>query len=383
MFRQILLSALLIAGTLALWIAYVPAAMPILDRLGVLSVLGLEAPEGRADGGGRSFGRGGPALVVVKPAELGKIRDSVVAIGDGRALHTVTVRAKVTGQIVELGFEDGGRVEQGDMLVRLDDEAERIALERASLVLEDARDEAERVTQLETTGAVTVTRRREADLALRTAELELRQAEFDFAERVIRAPISGWLGVIDISVGDRVSSGDSLVTLTDRSKILIDFHLPERVVGRVTPGMPLLARPLALPGLELSGEIHAVDNIVDSASRTLRVQGRLDNEGDRLRGGMAFEVELGFAGETLPKVDPLAVQWSNDGAYVWVVREGKAGRVPVQIRQRNVDGVLVGAELSPGDQVVTEGVQSLRPGAEVEIVEPQAALDGPLRVGRA
>ena len=374
MVRQILLSALLVAGTIAIWIAYVPTAIPVLDRIGVLSVLGIEAPEARAEGDVRRFGSGGPTLVVVNEADEGKIRDSVVAIGDGKALHTVTVRAKVTGQVVELGLGDGERVDAGDMLVRFDDQAERIALERASLLLEDARGEAERVAQLEITGAVTATRRREADLALRTAELELRQAEFDLAERVVRAPISGWAGVIDISVGDRVSSGDSLVTLTDRSEILIDFHLPERVVGRVAPGMPLLARPLALSGLELKGEVHALDNIVDSASRTLRVQGRLDNAGDRLRGGMAFEVELGFPGETLPRVDPLAVQWSREGAYVWVVRDDKAIRVPVRIRQRNVDGVLVEAELAPGDPVVTEGVQSLRPGAEVEITDPQAAL---------
>lgn len=374
MFRQFLLSALLIAGTIALWIAYVPSAMPVLDRIGVLSVLGIEAPDAAAEGGARGFGAGGPILVVVSEVEAGKVQDSVNAIGDGKALHTVNVRAKVTGQVVELGLEDGDRVEAGDLLVRLDDGAERIAVERASLMLEDAQEEATRVQQLENTGAVTATRRREADLALRTAELELRQAEFDLAERVARAPISGWVGLLDISVGDRVSSGDRLVTLTDRSKILIDFHLPERVVGRVAPGMPLVARPLGLSGLELTGEVHAVDNIVDSASRTLRVQGQLENEGDRLRGGMAFEVELAFPGETLPRVDPLAVQWSSEGAYVWVVRDNAAVRVPVAIRQRDADGVLVEADLAPGDPVVTEGVQTLRPGAEVQVVEPQAVL---------
>ncbi|TCP61689.1 RND family efflux transporter MFP subunit [Rhodovulum bhavnagarense] len=373
MIRQLVLSAAIIAATLGLWIVYVPSALPVLDRIGALGVLGIDPPVPETAAGGRR-NVGGPATVVAAEVEAGKIRDRVIAIGDAKALRTVTVRTKVAGQIVELGIQDGDYVDAGDRLVRLDDEAERIAVERARLVLEDARDEALRVKRLETTGAVTEVRRREADLALRTAELELRQAEFDLAERIVRAPFAGSVGVLDIAVGDRVSGGDSVATLTDNSQILIDFRVPERVVGQVSPGLALIARPLGLVDLELAGEVHAVDNVVDSTSRTLRVQGRVENAGDMLRGGMAFEVELGFPGETLPKVDPLAVQWSSEGAYVWVVRDGKAARVAVTIRQRNADAVLVESELVPGDRVVTEGVQALREGTELRIVEPQARM---------
>ncbi|MGC9417431.1 MAG: efflux RND transporter periplasmic adaptor subunit [Rhodovulum sp.] len=373
MLRQLLLSAALLTGTIALWIAYVPSAMPVLDRLGVLGLLGIEAtaPETAKGGGLR---RGGPAAVVVQGVTEGRISDRVAAIGDGQALRTVNVRAKATGEVIELRLEDGRPVEEGSLILRLEDEAERIAVERARLMLEDARDEAERLARLENTGAVTEVSRRAADLALRTAELALREAEFELDRRSVHAPISGWAGVIDLAEGDSVSAQDMLVTITDRSQILIDFRVPERVVGQITPGMPLEARPLAMPDTVLQGTVHALDNVVDAASRTLRVQGRLANEADLLRAGMAFEVVLRFPGEALPKVDPLAVQWSAEGAFVWIVREGKAQRVPVKIRQRNADSVLVEADLAPGDQVVTEGVQSLRSGAEVKIVAPQAAL---------
>jgi len=371
MLRQLVLSTLLIAVTVVLWAAFVPAARPILDRTGVLGLLGI-APTS-VEQGGRGGARGPSAVVVAEVGE-GKVADRVMAIGDGRALRRVTVRSRVTGQVTGIGVEDGGRVEAGRLLVQLDDEAEKIALERAGLVLQDARDEAARVTRLEGTGAVTEVRRREADLALRSAELDLRQAQYDLDQRSVRAPFAGWTGVLDIAVGDRVSSQDALVTIADRSKILIDFHVPERVVGRIVPGMALKARPLALPELALDGEVQAVDNIVESTSRTLRVQGRLDNAEDRLRGGMAFEVELLFPGDTLPSVDPLAVQWSGEGAFVWAVRDGKAVRVPVTIRQRNADSVLVEAALAPGESVVVEGVQMLRDGAAVRLAEPQAVL---------
>jgi RND family efflux transporter MFP subunit len=373
MVRQFFLSMIVLAGTLALWIAYVPSSMPFLERVGVLDLIGIEAPEAQAqDGGG--WGRGGPATVIAEPVAQGRINDRVTAIGDGRALHSVDVRSDATGQVVEIGFGPGGRVEEGSAIVRLDDEAERIALQRAELTLADAREQAARIEQLSGTGAVTEVRRREAELALRQAELGLRQARYDLSQRTIRAPISGWTGVPDLEVGARVSAGDILVSITDRSEILIDFRVPERVASRIETGMPLTARPLALPGRVMEGEVRAVDSIVDAASRTLLVQGRLANEGDALRAGMAFEVALAFPGEALPAVDPLAVQLSGEGPYVWAVRDGKAERVQVAIRQRNADTVLVEAALEVGEPVVTEGVQNLRPGAEVRVAEPQAAL---------
>ncbi|WP_414897248.1 efflux RND transporter periplasmic adaptor subunit [Rhodovulum sp. YEN HP10] len=380
MARQIGLSVLLLAGTLALWVFFVPGARPWLDRIGVGALLGL-APSAPEAGTGPSGPRAGPVAVTVEEVAEGRIRDRVAAIGDGRALRSVMLRSKVTGEVVAIGIRDGDRVAAGDLIVQLDDEAERIAVDRAQLVLEDARDEAQRVRRLETTGAVTEVRRREADLALRTAELELRQAEFDLSERTVRAPFAGWAGVLDIAVGDRVSSQDALASIVDRSRILIDFHVPERVVGEVREGLALSARPLGMPGRVLEGRVHAVDNAVDPASRTLRVQGELDNADDLLRGGMSFEVVLNFEGEPLPMVDPLAVQWSSSGAYVWALRDGRAARVPVAIRQRNADSVLVEADLAVGEPVVVEGLQTLREGAELRVAGPQAgrALPRPAR----
>jgi RND family efflux transporter MFP subunit len=214
---------------------------------------------------------------------------------------------------------------------------------------------------------------REAELALRTAELEIRQAEFDLDRRRILAPIAGWTGLLEVDRGDRLSAQDPIVVITDRSAIQIDFRVPERFVAGLAVGMPIEVTALARPDEVLAGEIVALDNVVDRASRTLRVQGQIDNAGDSLRAGQAFSVALSFPGENLPSVDPLAIQWSGEGSFVWVVREGGAQRVPVTIRQRNADSVLVESALEPGDPVIIEGVQSLRPGAVVDIVSDASA----------
>jgi hypothetical protein len=82
---------------------------------------------------------------------------------------------------------------------------------------------------------------------------------------------------------------------------------------------------------------------------------------------MSFQVSMQFPGETYPAVSPLAVLWGTDGAFVWVVKDGRVDRMPVRIIQRNTETVLVDAPIVSGDMVVTEGVQSVRDGGAVRI----------------
>ena len=367
--KQLVLSVIVIGAVLAVWIAYVPASIPWLERAGVFEALGIEAPVSEAGGDARrAFQRGAPR-VVVAPVQVERQLDRVAAIGDGRALRSVTVRAEVAGRVRTLGVRSGQYVEAGSVVLQLNDGEERIALERANLLLADAQQDKERVEKLSGTGAVTAVRQEEARLDLENAELAVRQAEFDLTQKEIRAPISGYVGLLELEEGDRIAAQDPILLITDRSRILVDFRVPERVVAQVGLDMAFQATPLALRGEQLVGKVTAVDNRVDRTSRTLRVRGVLDNDADFLRDGMAFSVSMDFEGRDFPSVPPLSVQWSSEGAFVWVLREGKAARVPIRIKQRNADSVLVEAELEDGVPVVVEGVQSLRPGVEVEITE--------------
>ncbi len=376
--RQIGLLIIILVAGLYVWITYVPAAQPFLDRIGLLDLLGIEASQTTASEQGGRRGGGAARVIAVSVGEK-SIADRITAIGDGRALRSVTVRSNAVGVITDLYLTAGGYVESGDIIIKLQDEEERIALEQAKIQLDDANAEADRIKQLEATGATTEVRVRETELAQRSAELAVRQAEFDLSQRQVAAPISGWVGIIDLEEGDRVNAQDVLVTITDRSEILIDFRVPERAVNKIKIGQSFALTPLGLRDTTLTGEVSAIDSVVDRASRTLLVQGRVANDADLLRAGMAFSVNLSFPGETMLSIAPLAVQWSSEGPFVWAVRDGKAAQVAVAIAQRNSDEVLVTSEgLRKDDMVVTEGVQTLREGAEVEIVSQDAsALLGP------
>jgi RND family efflux transporter MFP subunit len=115
--------------------------------------------------------------------------------------------------------------------------------------------------------------------------------------------------------------------------------------------------------------VSAVDNRIDPESRTLQVQATLPNGDGTIRPGMSFSVSMSFPGQTFAAVDPLSIQWSNEGAYVWKVTDGKVGKGMVEIVQRNSDGVLVNGDVKPGDMVVTQGVLQLQDGLAVRLLD--------------
>lgn len=392
---QILMSLIAVAVATVLAAIYVPAALPLIERagliqpltqLGVLSGTEAQAAQGagqttgpndgrpgqgggQGPGGGAARGgppgAGGPTVVVAAAPEDRVMNDIVTSIGSARAARSVILSAEVGGRIRALNVASGEYVKAGTVVAELDSDAARIAVDRAALVADDERATRDRIAQLRGSGSATDLQMREAELALQTAELAQREAEFELGQHQVIAPISGWVGILAADVGNQISANDEITRIDDRSSLIVDFRVPERIVSTLAPGDALAATPLAEPDRELAGTIVALDNRVDEASRTLLVRAAIGNADDRLRPGMAFLISLGFSGDRYPAVDPLAIQWGSDGAYVWAVRDAKALRLPIRILQRGTDAVLIQAEFLPGDLVVTEGVQALRPGADV------------------
>lgn len=386
---RILRDAIVAATALVLaligWAMFFPASHGYLDRVGLLApmqTLGIPmaGPESAA-GGGRGFG-GGAATVIARSIGLARTEDRVTAIGTGRAQRSVVITPQASGRLVDLPVRPGTRITAGTVIAQLDSQAEQIALDRAGVVLEDARRNAERQQRLQGSGAISDAQVQSVELSLRNAELGLRQAEFDLERRSIIAPFDGALGLLNYDVGDQVGTTSDMTQLEDRSVLLIDFAVPERFVGQLDAGDPVLVAPLARPHDTFTGHVLAVDSRVDPASRTLRVQAQVDNSADRLRGGMAFSISVALPGDEVPLVDPLAIQWGRDGPYVWALDDGDAAQqVGIEILQRRDAAVLVRADLREGDRVVVEGVQNLRPGGTVALHEvlppPDAAPDAP------
>lgn len=388
LWKQAVLAALLAFVAVVAFSRVYPGADAALARLGVPPTLvrlatgtAPEGGEGRAPGkqAGRPGGPGGgrpggrEALVETAPVRTATINDRISAIGDGEALRSVSVVPLVSGALVSVDMVAGARVAKGDVLARLESRSEEVARDRAALTMKTALEKLERTQKLVSSRAASEVALNDASAEYETAKLALRDAEINLQRRTIIAPIAGIVGIVPVEVGAYVTSQTEIARIDDRSSILVDFWVPERFAAMIKPDQELSAASIAIPGSSFEGKVAAVGSRVDRESRTLQIRARIDNPDDVLRPGMSFRVTMKFPGENFPAVDPLAIQWSSDGAFVWKAQEGKALRVPVRIVQRNSDSVLVDGQLATGEEVVTQGVQSLRQGAALRIAGEERA----------
>ncbi|WP_297323617.1 efflux RND transporter periplasmic adaptor subunit [uncultured Bartonella sp.] len=310
--------------------------------------------------------------VVVKEATTKLINDRLTAIGTGRALATVAVTPWSSGVMDQIFVHAGAHVHAGDPVAKLDSDNEEIAVERAKVEVNDAELTMARTVKLRATNTATEVQEISAKLALDKAKLALRDAELAADRRTIRSPISGIVGILPVDAGNYVTSGTTIARIDNRDNILIDVWVPERFAPLIKIGQEVRASSLARPGEVFVGAISAIDNMIDEKSRTLRVQAEIDNEKGVLQSGMSFSMAFHFQGDPYVSVDPLAIQWNGEGAYVWRVRDAKAERVKVAIVQRNADCVLVTGKLAAGEKVVVEGVQNLQENSTVKIIAQSA-----------
>ncbi len=381
LWKQLLICLVILVAGLGVWAHFVPGADAMLAKAGVPQTLialvakpageAKEGGQGQGSGQGRrnQGGGGGAPLVVTQPVDVAVVNDRLNAIGNGAAILSVSVTPQATGNLTEVLAKSGDRIEKGQVIARLDSDEQAIAADQAKVAVESAKEKVERNRKLG--NAVSVAVLRDAEFAMQAAELALKTAELDLKRRDIVSPSAGIVGIITVNPGDYVTTSTPIAVVDDRSQILVDFWVPERFSNKISVGQDVSATAIALPTSELSGVIDAIDNRVDQESRTLRVRARIENPDDTLRAGMSFSVSVRFAGDQYPTVNPLAVQWSADGSFVWRIQEEKSQKVPVKIIQRNSDKVLVDAELAKGDAVVMEGVQRLRDGGAVRLAEQQ------------
>lgn len=374
--KQVGLSLAVLGAGACVWAFNSQSGRTALAKIGIVSAEQPAAQTAAAGGqGGSARGQGGgrgnnATLVVTAPVKQGIVNDRMNAIGNGEAIQSVVVTPQASGLISEILVSSGQSVKKGDVLARLDDDEQIIEREKAQVSLKSAVEKSSSYRNLRSVARLDVL---DAQIAEEAAKLALSTAELNLKRRDIVAPIDGITGIVAINIGDNATTQTSIVSIDDRSKILVNFWAPERFTTAIKLGMPVEATSISRPGETFKGKVEAVDNRVDEASRTVRVRAVFDNAKDELRAGMSFAVTMGFTGEDYPSVDPLAVQWDAEGSYVWRVKEDKSHKVRVQVIQRNPDSVLVKAELAQGDNVVIEGLQRVREGGAVRGTVPAKA----------
>ncbi len=318
-----------------------------------------------------------PQTVSVTTAKLEEWRPTLAAIGTFRAVSGADLALEASGVVEKISFQSGEDVAAGQILLELRKDTDKSRLEslKATAELNEInlrRDQAQ--LKLKAVSQATV----DSDLAsLRSARAEVAQQEAVIAQKTLRAPFAGRLGIRSVDLGQYLSAGSIVVTLQATDTLYLDFVLPQQNLNGLDIGQSVLATVDAFPGQSFTGKIAAINSKVDQASRNVQVRATFSNSDRKLRPGMFASVAITIGKpEQLVTVPQTAIVHAPYGASIFLAQkdaskpEGEnrlARQSFVQLGSTRGDEVAVVSGLKPGDVVVTAGQMKLRNGAPLKI----------------
>ena len=351
----------------------------------LLAGCGGDAPSSGGAPGGGPGGRGGPGgpggdrpiPVTTVRLQPETFSERIAAIGTVKARESITVTAKVSELVEQVHFDSGDEVRAGAPLITLSDRQQRAALTEAQA----AADEAERLyrRQSELAQQQLIARSQlDSQRATRdAANARVAQIRAQLADRVIRAPFSGVLGLRQVSPGALITPGVAIATLDDISAVFVDFPLPEAQLSVVAPGRPIGGRAAAFPGRDFAGTVETIATRVDPATRAAMVRAEVPNPERLLRPGMLINVELpGVERRTLLVPEIAVVQVGRESYLYRVGADDSVEQIEVTVGARGGGKAEILAGAAAGDRIVVDGTGKLRPGAKIVEGAAPASADG-------
>ncbi|MDH4439882.1 MAG: efflux RND transporter periplasmic adaptor subunit [Rhizobium sp.] len=346
-----------------------------------------------------------PAVpVTVALLENREVRSWQEFSGRLEAIERVQIRSRVAGAIQGVHFREGALVKAGDLLFTIDPEPYKTAVTQTEGQLASARarlqlatTEYERGQKLSKGNSISKSEfdqrgnaLAEAQAAVKTAEAALHAAQLELDYTNLRAPVSGRVGKVEMTVGNLVAAGSTspaLTTLVSVDPIYAAFNVSEEIVAKALAELPTSDNALApieeIPvemgtladqGTPIKGKLQLISNEVELASGTVAVRAIFDNPGGRLMPGQFVRVRLGQAhAESKILVSERAIGTDQDKKFVFVVgSDNKVAYRPIVLGSISDGGRIVESGLVAGERVIVNGLQRIGPGA---LVDPQVTND--------
>src|ERR1700686_395963 len=364
---------------------------------GGLGIIALAAFATRSSwmGGGASAQATQHARVVaveLAKAERKPVPVDVDSIGTVTPISSVALKSRVETTISAVHFEDGAKVSQGDLLFTLDapqidaqiEQAEGM-LAKDQAQLEGAQRDLRRYSDLTGKGAPTQVNvdnaKTQADILIGTIKSDqsaLDNLKVQKSYTTIRAPFSGRISAANVKIGNFVRPADTapLAVINQMAPVYVTFAIPQRVLvdlrdAMATGGSKVIA---TIPGHQRSedGKVAMVENSVDSTTGMVTVRGIMNNDHESLWPGILVNAKLVIRTEESRTVPTAAVQRSQNGNYVFVMRDGKAHVQPVNVSRTFQGNSVVSTGLSGGEDVIVDGQLLLWEGTPVAQRAPKA-----------
>src|SRR3954462_9995639 len=358
---------------------------------GALAIAALAAFVTRSSWTGGGASAQGPQRARVVSVELAKagrkpVPVDVDAIGMVTPISSVALKSRVETTIVSVHFEDGAKVNEGDLLFTLDARQIDAQIEQAEGTL--ARDRAQlagaerdlkRFAELIGKGATTQVNldnaKTQADILAGTIQADqsaLENFKVQKSYTVIRAPFTGRISAANVKVGNFVRPADTvpLATINQMAPVYVSFAIPQRVLVDLRESMASGASRVVatIPGHTASeeGKIAMVENTVDPTTGMITVRGIMANDKETLWPGTLVATKLIVRTEDSVTVPTVAVQRSQTGDYVFMVKDGAAKVQPVKVGRTFQGSSVISEGLSGGEDVVVDGQLLLSNGSKVE-----------------
>jgi membrane fusion protein (multidrug efflux system) len=292
-------------------------------------------------------------------------------VGSLRAARGADLAAEVSGIVDTVGFDSGRDVAAGTLLLRLrpNDDAPKLAELQAAADL--AASNLARDTKQYKAQAVSQATIDADDSHLRVARAQVAEQQATMAEKLVRAPFAGRLGLRLVDEGQYLPAGTTIVTLQALDPIFVDFYVPQQALGTIKPGENAMLRVDTFPGRAFTAHVTAISPKLDAASRMAQIRATIPNPDHDLLPGMFGTVTVAAgASRNAVTVPNAAIVYNPYGSTVYVVSHTK----PLTVHQALVttgetrgDQVEIVAGLKPGDTIVTSGQIKLHEGSKVAV----------------
>lgn len=316
-----------------------------------------------------------PAEDPVIPVEVAKAsRQPILASYTGTASleaeREAQVVAKTSGVLLRLMVEEGDRVREGQVLAELDSERTRLEVARAEADLRRLENEFRRSQELFDAKLVSSEAHDRIRFSLETQRAAWELAKLELSYTRITAPIDGVISQRLVKEGNFIQLQAPLFRIDDFDPLQAVLNVPERELRTMRPGLKVAMAVDAVPGAAFEGVVARVSPVVDPGTGTFRVTCEFRDESGSLKSGMFGRLSVIYDQRADVLVVPREALLEDDAQpAVFVVREGKALRVPVRTGARSGGVIEVLEGVADGDAVVTVGASTLRDGTKVQVLE--------------
>lgn len=276
------------------------------------------------------------------------------------------VVAKTSGVALAVMVEEGQQVSAGQALVRLDPDRARLAVAQAEAQMRKLENNYHRARQLVDQQMISANDVDQIKFDLENARAQYNLTKLELSYTTVVAPISGMIASRSIKTGNFVQINTPIFRIVDNSRLEATLNVPERELATLKAGLPVLLQADALPGKTFEGVVDRVASVVDAGSGTFRVVCAFADK--TLQPGMFSRIRIDYDQRADALVVPRIALLDDGDPAVFVIRDGKAARVPVKVGYADGEWLEIREGLKAGDRVVTAGKVALRDGSSVQVI---------------